>query len=175
MNIKVAFIVIAFLASCSSSKVTPISGTYQKPPFVITSTSNFNAVWDKLIDIFAQKGLPIKIIDRSSGLIVSDRALLSSTFELKTGGLKDPSAFIVLPKVYLPSSKKTTNVALDLPVTGEWNVRIKEASGGSTINVNIVNVRYETYDFATKRTGERIATSYQSTGVFERIIADAIK
>jgi hypothetical protein len=132
-------------------------------------------VWDKLIDLFAQKGLPIKIIDRSSGLIISDRSLLTTTFELKAGGLKDSAAFLVLPKLYVASSKKTTNIANGMPVTGEWNVRIKENTGSTTINVNIVNVRYETYDPVSNRTREHIATNYQSTGIFERLVAESIK
>lgn len=164
-----------FLIACSPTKVTPITGTYLKPPFILNSSSSFNTVWDKLIDLFAQKGLPIKIIDRTSGLIISDRSILSATYELKVGGLKDSTALIVLPKFYDPNSRKTSTVAMGGQVTGEWNVRIKEADGKTAINVNIVNVRYEYYDLATKRAREVIATSYQSTGIFEKLIAEAIQ
>lgn len=168
-------ITACLLIACTATKVTPITGTYPKPPFVFTSSSSFNTVWDKLIDLFAQKGLPIKLIDRTSGLLISDRSVLPATYELNTGGLKDPGAFIVMPKVYVPTTRKTFIIAMGSQVTGEWNVRIKEIGGKTLINVNIVNVRYEPYDAENKRTREVISTSHQSTGVFETFIAEAIQ
>lgn len=173
-NFILALLVFVFVG-CASAKVTPVKGIYQTLPFIATSSSNFNAVWDKLIDLFAQKGLPIKIIDRSSGLIISDRSVLPVTFELKEGGLKDPNAFIVLPKMYDPNSRKTTTIAGINPVTGEWNVRIKEVDGKTSINVNIVNVKYESWDMYTKRTRDNYVTTHHSTGMFESLISQAIQ
>ena len=88
---------VSLLTSCAS-KVIPLKGSYPTTPIEITSTKSFDDVWDNLVDMFAQKGLSIKIIDRSSGLIVSDRSKLSTTIENKKGGLQDPTAFIVVPK-----------------------------------------------------------------------------
>ncbi|PZR27320.1 MAG: hypothetical protein DI535_10865 [Citrobacter freundii] len=161
--------------ACTPTKVTPITGNYPKPPFIFESSSSFNTVWDKLIDLFAQKGLPIKLIDRTSGLLVSDRSVLPATYELNTGGLKEPGAFIVMPKVYVPTTRKTFIIAMGSQVTGEWNVRIREVDGKTLINVNIVNVRYEPYDTENKRTREVISTGHQSTGIFEKMVADAIR
>jgi hypothetical protein len=101
--------------------------------------------------------------------------ILYGTFELKTGGLKDSSAFLVLPKKYNSATKKTSTIAVDSQVTGEWNVRIKENNGKTTINVNIVNVKYDSWDLYTKRNRENILTTYRSTGVFESLISQAIK
>ncbi len=175
MKVIISILIILTLHSCTSSKIIPISGTYAETPYVITTNSSFDSVWDKLIDLFAQKGLPIKIIDRSSGLVISDQSILPATFELKTGGLKDPSAFIVLPKYYNSGAKKTYTIAGLSNVTGEWNVRIKTAGQGTTINVNIVNLKYFEPSIYTKLSKEVLVSSFKSTGVFENIISELIK
>ena len=78
-----------FVASCASTKINviPLKGTYPVTPIQITTEKKFDEVWEKLVDVFAQKGLSIKIIDRSSGLIVSDRSLLTATVENNDGSL----------------------------------------------------------------------------------------
>ena len=114
-----------FLISCSS-KLIPLKGSYAEPPYQITSSKNFQQVWDNLVDLFAQKGLSIKIIDKSSGLITSDRSILKTTIEKKDGSLQNPEAFIVLPQIYEPGPNRYVPLANGSDVVGEWNVRIKE-------------------------------------------------
>lgn len=175
------------LASCSIKEI-PIAGTYQKTPVVITSTKSFDQVWDKLIDLFAQRGISIKLIDRSSGLIVSDKTVLQATIEDKNGSLVEPRALIVVPKYkdgstgrYLPitgsiSGPYATKVDAN-PVYGDWNVRIKKTDTGCTINVNIVNVFfYERVNVGYSAIEQaRTVSKYQTTGIFENDIANFIK
>jgi hypothetical protein len=142
---------------------------------MMTTSSQFEKVWDKLIDLFAQKGLPIRIIDKSSGLITSDRALLPTTVETKDGKLKDPLAFIVVSQIYDPGTRKYSPISRYADVSGEWNVRVKQTDGQTTINVNIVNVKYQSWDAFHKVNRDVMLTEYQSTGVFEKLIAEAIK
>ena len=59
------------------------------------------------------------------------------------------------------------------PVYGDWNVRIKAGSNGTTINVNIVNLTYESV--VNKISTQKQLNSFKSTGVFENIISDLIK
>ena len=67
------------------------------PPIVSNSDQPFEKVWENVIDYFAQNGIPIRIIDKSSGLIISDKAKLSFTFEnAKTGKMNHPDHFVVL-------------------------------------------------------------------------------
>ena len=170
------FFLLIFLSGCSL-KTIPIKGTYLKTPYIITSDKNFEQVWDKLIDLFAQKGLPIKIIDKNSGLIISEKLILPITIELKSGQLKNPSAFIVVAQVYDPGSRKYYPIGRYynsiFGVSGEWNVRIKKNDDKTIINVNLVNVTYE-YELAHVPK-QILLKEYQSTGVFENLIADAIK
>ncbi len=124
------------LISCTVTKST-LKGKHQDTPYQIETTKSFEETWSKLIDLFAQKGLSIKIIDKSSGLITSEKTSFQSsyTYEDALGKPVNPNAFIVVAKtsymgtVYPPSS-----------LTGEWNVRIKQGEGKTTINVNLVNL-----------------------------------
>jgi hypothetical protein len=165
------------LFSCIATNVPkpiPIKGTYGGLK-IIETQAQVDSVWDRLIDMFAQKGLSIKIIDRSSGLIISERTILPSTIELNSGALKDPLAFAITPKIYDRYTKK--NTPLHSMLTGEWNVRIKKNGSGTTINVNVVNIEGNGYALAAGTTYARNVTCYEckSTGVFEQIISDIIK
>jgi hypothetical protein len=172
-KLVLALLFLATLTGCSS-KMLPLKGRYLDPPFQIKTTKSFQQIWDNLIDLFAQKGLPIRIIDKNSGLITSDRAKLSSTTEKKDGTLLDPEAFIVVPQIYNPGPRKYYPISRGSDITGEWNVRVKETNGETIINVNIVNVKYMAYDAYYKIPKEYSLTTYKSTGVFEKLISEII-
>ncbi len=164
------------LTQCTS-KIAPVTKTYQDKPYEIISDNNRDIVWDKIVDFFAKKGLSIKLIDRSSGLIVSDETNLTYTHEDDKGNLKNPKAWVVLNRIYRYGSKLYIEPST---VTGEWNIRIKSTPENKTnINVNLVNIKYTflnssglpdkySLDYRNKSSG-------QSTGQFEALIAGNIK
>lgn len=175
------------LFSCSV-KNYPLKGEYPATPMVFNSENSFDKTWDKLVDVFAQKGLSIKIIDKSSGLIISTNSKMPATPEnIQTLKPINSNAYIVVPSykmngrmypisgmnVLYPGTKNEKRIYND--VLGEWNVRIKPNGSGSTINVNITNVTYYTYNYATKSTSLSLLNDYRSTGVFEKILADLVK
>lgn len=176
------FSVISF-ASCMSIKVIPLSGTYPTTPIVFYSDKSFDKVWDNIIDMFAQKGISIRVIDRASGLIVSDKSKLSWTFEdFKNGKNKkdrhikfDKDAFVVLEQMIDPWRKRPFTPD---PVTGDWNVRIKKDGDRTSINVNLNNITatYER-DYYTQNhlTFAAIEVKGKTTGVFEKMIFDIVK
>src|SRR5689334_10194727 len=95
---KISFIAcLALFVSCSV-KTIPIKGTYLKPPYTDTTTIAKEQAWDKIIDFFAQNGLSIKIIDKSSGLIISDNTAVPASYETKLGIPEKKDAWIVVPK-----------------------------------------------------------------------------
>ena len=113
--------------------------------------------------------MSIKIIDKSSGLIVSEKTKLSWTREDKKGNLINPGAFVVV------QSYNTMAQAVLSYVTGDWNVRIKPLENGKTsINVNLVNIK-------ATNTGAKLYGLYEydipakSTGVFEKTIAEQFR
>ncbi len=169
-----AFVIAVTLTSCFGGMI-PLKGKYQDAPFQATSTNNKEVVWGKVIDMFAQKGLSIKIIDKSSGLIVSERSKLLWTYEDKNGQLENSDAHIVIEK---PKKQGVgvINPQEPLAVTGEWNIRVKDSdNGGTLINVNLVNIK-QTIPGANRYSGnQEVSVSGTSTGNFEKIIYDTVK
>lgn len=185
MKRTLSLLLFVTLISCSA-KIIPLKGQYPATPMIFNTENSFEKSWDKLIDIFAQKGLAIKLIDKSSGLLISERSLLTATTENKEGVIVNKTAFVVIPKIIEngatytatgkiidPSKDKKKNVSY--PVYGEWNVRIKSSSSGSTVNVNINNVTYDEYSNKAKMSFSKALNTYRSTGAFENLIYDLIK
>lgn len=184
MKLFVCFMSAMILLSSCAMKTIPLKGTYPITPLIYGSTKSFDQIWDKLIDVFAQKGLAIKIIDRTSGLIVSDSYSLNATVENKNGIVYDKNAFVAIGKFYyngryIPMSGSRDGVYSikkvpePMPVYGEWNVRIKPtATGGTSINININNLNYQ--DMKTKLVKKIESTDYKTTGVFEKQLFDLI-
>jgi hypothetical protein len=169
-----ALLAILFISAIACSpKVIPLKGSYPETPIIQYSDNPVDTVWDHVIDFFAQKGLSIKIVDRSSGLIISDATSLSWTFENKKGFPNHPERQVVIPMVIAPGADKAVTPT---SVIGEWNVRIKATGNRTSINVNLVNIR------ALVSTGSYMSgtASYtkvedKSTGVFEKLIFNKIK
>lgn len=171
-------ILLILLFSCGYKSI-PLKGKYDDKPFVITTPSSFSTVWDKTIDLFAQRGIGIKLIDRSSGLIVAQNASAPVTSEDSKGNLINKEAWVVTEKIYDPGPRKyyystTANI--------EWNIRIKELPGGSTsININLINVEIVTSAAKVNLLVPASTSSYVvkspalSTRVFENMIAEIIK
>lgn len=187
MKRTAAILLSVFLLSCTQ-KIYPVIGAYPEPPIQIHSSKTFDQVWDNLIDMFAQKGLSIRIIDRSSGLIISDKSALAVTIEDSKGNPINSEAYIVVPKYKDQTSHKM------VPVTGrwyntvikkmennfafgDWNVRVKKTDGGSLINVNITNMNYPKQVIVKgNKIDQLIAlSSGRTTGIFENFIANYIK
>ena len=169
--------IVAFLSSCAP-KMYPIKGHYPEVT-VIKSSKPVDSVWSKIIDLFATRGIPIRVIDKSSGLISSDRASLKGkySFENKDGKIEYKDAWVVL-NYY--QSHNALNDLQPNTITAEWNVRIKPDGTGSTINVNLVNIIAELHTPAVNagylsKPAVDIVYDARSTGVFEQIIADIVK
>lgn len=169
---KLLFIVF-FLIGCGV-KVIPLKGSYEQKPFQVIVDKPKDLVWDNIIDFFATKGLTIRIIDRSSGLITSDKSALTWTYENNKGGLVNPSAWVVVAKMIDPNTNKPI---LNPTVYGDWNIRIKEADGKTLLNVNLVNINAYGiyYGFMQNTPTPFQLKDAKSTGNFEKMISDIVK
>lgn len=134
----VAFALIAlFIASCAS-KMIPLKGSYPTPPLHTVSDQPFDTVWSRLIDFVAEKGINVKLIDKASGVMITEdydlRGLVA--YENKKGELSKPYASVVT------SIYKTPNGLMGPARTvANWNVRIKPQSNGTFIGVNLTNIK----------------------------------
>jgi hypothetical protein len=172
---KLVFALVVFLAGCSV-KQFPVKNQYLAGPYQTTSSSSKDETWEKIIDFFSQKGLPIKLIDKSSGLIVSEASNLPVTVEGNQGNLSDPNAWVVVPAVNDKFKKKLIIAPYHGNVTGEWNIRIKSTDENKTlINVNLVNLKYKVREPMANYERFIDATTAKSTGSFEKLVADYVK
>lgn len=166
-------LVVIISASSCTIKTIPLKGHYSNGNFEAITDKSREQVWDQLIDLFAKNGLPISVIDKSSGLIVSNGAQLTWTYEDKKGNLVNPNASVVIAKLSLNGEElKGARPAL---IVGSWNVRIKSVSDKQTmVNINLVNPRI-TYNTMSTNNTEFNQGSIQSTGNFEKKIFESIK
>ena len=172
--LTMALTLVNFLFSCEPQyKVIYPKGKYLQTPYIVESDKSKDQVWQNIIDFFGQKGIGIKIIDRSSGLITTDAYRMPFTYEDSKGNLVDKGAYLVISKIVSHGFNGATSTTLEpYYVTAEWNIIIKEENGKTLININIVNPKYSDIS----RTNEPFSTGgCLSTGVFEKTIADIIK
>jgi len=178
MNIRTLLLAIgaSSLFSCYSTKTIALKGKYPTPPIITMSQKSFDEIWSNTVDFFAQHGIPIKLIDKASGIIVSEKTKLDWSFEDKTGKLIHPRAYVALNKT---TDDVTGRAFVPEEVTGEWNIRIKPTDKGTLINVNLYDI-YATYGRVyyseyTHGVIQPIKTDGYTTGIFEKTLEDAVK
>jgi hypothetical protein len=173
---KMKYVLIAclFFVSCVP-KMIALKGTYPTPPMRTTTSANYDSVWNNLIDYIALTGGYTRVIDKASGILVSEDYSFTdqTTTEDKKGRTVDPRAFLVSSKY------KTANTMIKpgpMKVTGNWNVRLKPSSNGTLISVNITNLKAFDY-FSFRGMGGWTEKAYEvkSTGLFEKRLIDVIK
>jgi hypothetical protein len=176
MKFSLTVALMAFLSSCTTTKIIGIKGRYPEPPIITNSDRSFEKVWEKTVDYFAEHGIPIKIIDKSSGLIISDKTKLTWSFEKKDGSLFCNNCYVVLQQIMDNMHGKPFAPTV---VTGEWNIRIKNSGDGSSINVNLYNIEatYGTYYYSTYTHNiiSPIKVEGKTTGIFEKTFEEAVK
>lgn len=170
---KLFAILLLFTFYSCGVKIVPLKGHYLDKPYEIATEKNFDQVWDKVVDFFSQKGLYIRLIDRTSGLIVSGKSQLIWTYERKNGLPLNSNAWVVVEKQI---DKSTGDILKPYVVYGDWNVRIKSLPDGRTnINVNLVNILAKRLSNNPAFPTEEVEIEAVSTGNFEKLIADYLK
>jgi len=158
------------LKSCTLPSYA-LKGQYSDVPFEKKKKSSKEEVWSKIIDLFATKGLAIKVIDKSSGLITSETTSFKNSYtrESSNGQLINKDAFVVIGDF-----RNAYEIRLEPQiVSGDWNIRVKEVNEETVIVVNLVNLKCQFID--THGSGGTFDIPIKSTSVFEKMIADYIK
>jgi hypothetical protein len=171
------FLPIFLLFASCAPKLIPLKNNYDTKPFELTTSSDFETVWGKIIEMFAKKGIGVKIIDKSSGFIVAQNTTAPITTEDKNGKLLNPNAWAVTQKLYDPGSRKYFYAKEG---TIEWNIYIKRnIDNTTTININLIDVTTVTsvysLGYTVAPTTKTFKTRALTTGVFEKQIAEQIK
>ena len=165
------------LMSCYTTKVYKLEGKNYGAIQVIKSTKPVDSIWSNIIDLFATKGISIKVIDKSSGLIVTEKYNFKKHYSFEINGrLIDSTAWIALSYVAVKGGYG------DYPVnvTADWNIRIKSDVTGSIINVNLTNIEAGIHlpvrnGGITSLPAQDFTFDGESTGVFEKLIIDIVK
>ncbi|MEX6689244.1 hypothetical protein QTN47_17170 [Danxiaibacter flavus] len=167
---------LILLLSACSPKAVPLKNTYDTKPFEVVSKSDFETVWGRVIEMFAKQGIGIKIIDKSSGLIVAENTAAPVTTEDKNGNLLNPKAWAVIQKIYDPASGKYL-YAKEGNI--EWNIFVKRNQDSTTtVNINLINVSNISSFYAVGNTSVNLSKTNRSraisTKVFEKQVAEQV-
>ncbi|KQS33195.1 hypothetical protein ASG33_03670 [Dyadobacter sp. Leaf189] len=139
-------------------------GKYQQGSIKSKIEKPFEQVWESVIDLIAETGVSVKMIDRSSGLIIADVASFAGllSYEDTKGNLTNPAAYIAVERI---SSEFPSSVAR-YQASAIWNMRVKAIGDNTTIlSVNLHSIRIEK---------AVLPLNGQSTGNFEKMLIDEI-
>ncbi|WP_149240313.1 hypothetical protein [Dyadobacter sp. 32] len=156
-------IVTIVFTSCVSTGVVPIKGKYPDGPLRMKLDVPADTVWDRVIDLIADIGLNVRIVDKASGLVVSDPVSFTDKYstEDRQGAVTDKGASIVTTRLNDENFKMVMK-----SVTASWNLRVKEVSPGkSTVSVLLYNID-------AKGVVDDYRHKGKSTGVFEKWVLD---
>lgn len=161
--ILVLLLISATLQSCTV-KTFPLKGKYQEGSVKSKINSPFEEAWESVIDLIAETGISVKLIDKSSGLIIADALSFRDmiTTEDDRAKIVDPAAYIV---------RERTNNEFD-PRLGPkdaiatWNLRVKKDSDATSIvSINLHSIRIEKAE---------VPLQGKSTGNFEKWLIDGV-
>jgi len=149
-----------FLLSCN--RIIPIRGTYPNAAATAIINRPQQELWDKMLDLIVEPGLPVKMIDHTSGLIVSDYITMTAeaSFERKNGEPIDPNAYIAMERY----SQDYPDESSKLEVKAMWNLRLTKLTDSTT------KVQTKLYHVLI---GQGILQG-TSTGVFEKTLIEVL-
>lgn len=128
-SIPLISLTVLSLTSCSFDySHATLQGSYEDKAFIGYSKKPVPEVWDNLITFVTKEGLDVKVVDKNSGLLISER---TSYLELSTAEWKGkPSA----PEKYIVTSHVggRPNKFIPSRLTAAWNARVKRLDNGET-------------------------------------------
>lgn len=169
MKRLITFITVAMLLQ-SCAKMTPLKSDYSKVKNTFYTDKSKDYVWGKIVELFSTNGIGIGLIDKASGLIVSNKTnfLDKITAETQAGELVDNTAYIV---------RETKGNAFGdikpLEVNGTWNIRVFEKEGKTGVNINLTNI-YAGITVSIGTQSSTVTFNAKSTGNFEKMVFDSI-
>ncbi len=165
------------LVSCVVNPV-PMKGTYiSDRTFIIDKP--LEDTWSKCIDLIASKGYGINLIDKSSGLIVTNKTDFISvfTYEDDKGGLEKPEAYVVIDGRRIIAGSEKIKVK-PVSILGNWNLRVKKIDENKTsVTVNITDLKgyINAVSYAYSVQSQSVTIPAYSTGVFEKWVSEQLK
>jgi len=154
-----------------------LSAYEYRPPTIVapvrevTIAVPFENTWQALIDVFAQNQIPIRTIDRSSGLLVADPLRFnlrnfSSSYTGKMGSL--------VTSDYLYADCGNASTVKYNPTFARFNAQVRQRGDSSVLRVNVSYEWTPGTDFERSIESQVERKVCISTGKWESEIIDAI-
>ncbi len=162
---------LIFSAFASMIYLNMFAITYVKPidPVVITVNLPKEQVWQRVMDLFVGNSIPIKLMDKSSGLIQSERLGLGSHYALKHAD--DSFAWALCDAVKSPEGDSF--YFFPQVINTELQVYVRETADGKVLlSLNLMNMMASSHD---PNTGNDRDFAIQSTKRLENIIGNYLK
>lgn len=170
-----SLLVMPLLAACGVSSYS--LKTNYTPTTSIETSTDYDEVWNNVVDFFATNNLPISVLEKDSGLIAASNVNIAASFvtaEDKNGRPINPHAWFIMPyqkNFYMGK------------VTCSFNVRVKKTQSGTThISINLGGItgyrciKYFNALLLTETTEwEQSPTQCESTGRFESDLLNLFK
>lgn len=151
----VAIVVIAVSAALGCSYTRPASVAPERSPMVVNAP--VDQTWRAVIDHFADSNIPIRTIDRGSGLIATDDLLIQDPTEARLSWADC-------------GSKVGEPVAAEKAV---YNVRVRES--GDTLSTVQITVRWSAPTVRDAWTDQNVQPVCVTTGTWEEMAERSIK
>jgi hypothetical protein len=175
---KIFYLLILISLSSCRFQYDSLKGNYDPGTKIFHSSLSFDQVWNKVLDFFSGKTIPLEVIDKNNGLIFSETVCFTEncTQETGDGRLKNPDAFIVCNRLH---KGKKSDYYPEI-VSGNYNIRILPEGGKTEIIIELVNLSAfksikGTYNDGTYSNTNTMSFYTKSTGVLEKKIADYLQ
>lgn len=167
-SIPLITLTVFSLTSCSFDySHASLKGSYEDKAFVGYSKKPVPEVWDNLITFVTKEGLDVKVVDKNSGLMISERtSYVESSCAERKGKPFAPEKYIVTSHVGSRPDKFTPS-----RLTAAWNARIRQSDNGET-EVTIRLSGIQAYYGIGQAERKLEAHSLQN---FEKIIFESIR
>ena len=164
---------ITLAASCDPV-VYPMPGKNYDEISNIKSGRSVDSAWACVNRVLANTGYSIKASDKNSGTITTDKYDFGKRFSFVKGGKPiDSTAWVALSYTTNKGGFGTN----PFKVFAYWTVSIKPSGSGSMIRIDLskVDASVTKPEKSTFHPTQVYTFQGQSTGVFEKILADAVK
>jgi len=150
----------------------PLKSDYSKIQNTFFLEKSKDIVWNNIIELFSKNGIGIQLIDKSSGLIISNKTDYSktATTENENGRLTNDKAFIVVERF-----DGAFEIVPAQNISATWNIRLFEKDNKTGININMTNIEAITNIPSSQYSiGRVLRYDAKSTGNFEKMVFNSI-
>jgi len=166
--------IIAIIATSCNPILYPMPGKNYDEISNIKSRRSYDSVWAGTLRFFTNQGYTIKTSDKDKGVLVTEKYEFNKRFSfVKNGKPMDTTAWVALSY----TTNKGGFGSSIFTISAYWSISIKTEGTGSIVRIDLskVNASATKPEKSTFHPAQVYTFQGQSTGVFEKMLADAIK